>query len=684
MQSLLEANYAVGIVEGLLDENLTVTYASRLFYKHLGYSTDNVKRFNGHSFLDVVYPEDRALFATAIACDGEWPTSFRLADIGGAPVYVQTRKRYFCDEQGRSVWLMSVRVSPEAETLALISDVYQSGTWSLDCDDRGNVTSIVYSNKLRQMLGCCGEADFPNTLETFLDVVHPDDLEEFKRKLFASLTDMGHDFHFDATYRAHVRGNGYKWFRSVGNANRRRDGSVSHAVGVFFDVDEIRRKEELSEALKRETAAKDQMIDAMVRLVERYMVCDIEHDSYEFYKADDRLGYAQTGPYSALLAHMDLRHTPLEGDAPFSELLSPDALRASVCAKGDVLRLNYETIDDDRFFELAVSPMPLEDGKLTRVLMLVQDVTQMVQAERRSRQALVDDLVIIMQPQIEEHHHAFAVDIRTVEHEDVIGDSLRIRQVLVNLLGNAVKYTPDGGNIRLTLTEKPSNQTKVACYEFTVEDDGIGMSPETVAAVFEPFTRARDSRAEQVRAAGVSAFITKPLFKSRLINTFDEIVNQKTSEPDEPLDELSSCNFTGRRVLVVEDNQLNSEVAKEILEFAGITVECAFNGVEAVQMVTDGSERFDLVLMDVMMPKMDGHEATRAIRASGSTYCATVPIVAMTANAFADDVRAAKAAGMNEHIAKPLDLRRLARVLGSYWVFMLDSEFLDGFNGCEK
>ena len=168
MQSLLEANYAVGIVEGLLDENLTVTYASRLFYKHLGYSTDNVKRFNGHSFLDVVYPEDRALFATAIACDGEWPTSFRLADIGGAPVYVQTRKRYFCDEQGRSVWLMSVRVSPEAETLALISDVYQSGTWSLDCDDRGNVTSIVYSNKLRQMLGCCGEADFRTRLKRFL------------------------------------------------------------------------------------------------------------------------------------------------------------------------------------------------------------------------------------------------------------------------------------------------------------------------------------------------------------------------------------------------------------------------------------------------------------------------------------------------------------------------------------
>ena len=279
----------------------------------------------------------------------------------------------------------------------------------------------------------------------------------------------------------------------------------------------------------------------------------------------------------------------------------------------------------------------------------------------------MDDLVIIMQPQIEEHHHAFAVDIRTVAHEDVIGDSLRIRQVLVNLLGNAVKYTPDGGNIRLALTEKPSNQTKVACYEFTVEDDGIGMSPETVAAVFEPFTRARDSRVEQARAAGVSAFITKPLFKSRLINMFDEIVNQKTSEPDELRAELSSCNFTGRRVLVVEDNQLDSEVAKEILEFAGVTVECAFNGVEAVQMVTDGSERFDQVLMDVMMPKMDGHEATRAICAPGSTYCATVPIVAMTANAFADDVRAAKAAGMNEHIAKPLDLRRLARVLGSYW-----------------
>ena len=910
VQSLLEANYAVGIVEGLLDENLTITYASRLFYKHLGYDVQDVKRFNGHSFLDVVYPEDRALFATALARDTAWPTAFRLADIGGAPVYVHTCKRDFLDEHNRSVWLMSVRVSPEAETLALVSDVYQSGTWSLDCDDRGNVTSIVYSNKLRRMLGYSDESDFPNALNTFLDVVHPDDLEEFKHELFASLTDLRHDFHFDHTYRAHVRGNGYVWFRSVGNANRRRDGSVSHAVGVFFNVDEAHRQEELAHKLKRETEAKSQMIEGMVHLVERYVLCDIEHDTYEFFKTDDRLGYAKTGSYASLLAQMDLRHTPLEEEKPFSELLSPEALRASVCARGGVLRFNYETNDDDRFFEMAVSPMPLENGRLTRVLLLVQDVTQMVTAERRSRQALVDaydyanraseaktqflsnmsheirtpmngiigmtalaaahaeepervrdslrkitsssrhllslinevldmskiesgrvslneeefslsalvdDLVVIMQQQIEDHGHAFAVDIHNVVHEDVVGDSLRIRQVLVNLLGNAVKYTPDGGNIRLTLTERPSNQTKVACYEFIVEDNGIGMSPETVAAVFEPFTRARDSRVEQVRgaglgmtisrnfvrmmggditvesklnvgtrytvsmylrlqdtrdvacdqfvdldvlvaddddvsrdvccqmlddlgmraqgancgklavemvvanheqkrdffacildmkmpdmdgietcrriraavgpampiiiisaydwsdvevearAAGVSAFITKPLFKSRLVTTFDELLNRKSVEPEEPLAELSSRNFNGRRVLVVEDNQLNSEVAKEILQFAGITVECAFDGVQAAHMVTDGSNRFDLVLMDIMMPKMNGHEATRAIRTSGGEYCATVPIVAMTANAFAEDVRAAKAAGMDEHIAKPLDLRKLTHVLDSYW-----------------
>ena len=153
VQSLLEANYAVGVVEGLLDDNLTVTYASRLFYKHLGYGTDDVKRFNGHSFLDVVYPEDRSLFASAIARDAAWPSSFRLSDIGGAPVYVYARQDVFSDEQGRSVWLMSVRVSPEAETLALISEVYQSGTWTLDCDNQGNITSIVYSNKLRKMVG---------------------------------------------------------------------------------------------------------------------------------------------------------------------------------------------------------------------------------------------------------------------------------------------------------------------------------------------------------------------------------------------------------------------------------------------------------------------------------------------------------------------------------------------------
>ena len=170
---------------------------------------------------------------------------------------------------------------------------------------------------------------------------------------------------------------------------------------------------------------------------------------------------------------------------------------------------------------------------------------------------------------------------------------------------------------------------------------------------------------QEARAAGVNAFISKPLFPSRLAKTFRTLTEQAdTDRKEDPMTELEQLDCSGHRALLVEDNALNAEIAQEFLSMTGLTVECAKDGMEAVDKSAECADGYyDIVFMDIQMPRMNGYDATRAIRAMERDYCKQVPIVAMSANAFAEDVQAAKTVGMNEHIAKPLELNVLARTL---------------------
>lgn len=427
---------------------------------------------------------------------------------------------------------------------------------------------------------------------------------------------------------------------------------------------------------------------------------------------------------------------------------------------------------------------------------------------------LIDNLMTMNSSQIEEHHHELSVNISGVVHEAVVGDSLRIQKVFTNILSNAIKYTPDGGKIKLSISEKPSNQAKIGFYEFVFEDNGIGISEDFIGKVFEPFARASDSRVDKIqgtglgmsisrnlvrmmggdivvqsklnegsrfivtmylklqdssevrydkfvdldvlvaddddtslesccgmlndfgmkaegvstgaeavekvvlhhlqkrdyfacildwkmpdmdgiaatkairkavgkdvpiiiisaydwsdieqeaRAAGANAFISKPLFRSKVAKTFSALVGGDEEQPETSIIGFENIDLSNRRALVVEDNQLNAEIAGEILKMTGLSVEFATNGKEAVDKMAESPDGyFDIVFMDIQMPIMNGYDATRAIRAMNRDYCKQVPVIAMTANAFAEDVQAAKTVGMNEHIAKPLDLNKLAKTL---------------------
>lgn len=428
---------------------------------------------------------------------------------------------------------------------------------------------------------------------------------------------------------------------------------------------------------------------------------------------------------------------------------------------------------------------------------------------------LINGVINIIQPQIAEHNHTLNVYIKDIKHEDVLGDTLRLQQVFLNILSNAVKYTNDGGEISLSVREIPASTRKASQYEFIFEDNGIGMSEEFLKHIFEPFERAEDLRISKIqgtglgmpitqnivhmmngtidvqselgkgtrfvvnlflkiqetagvdtselyglpvmvvdneedvctsvceilneigmkgegrtsgaeaikaveqalgtpdkfyaaiidwkmpemngletakqikkitnnelpvivltayewsaieddaRSAGVDAFINKPVFKSGLIRIFKRLKNgEEILASTTDLDDIRESDYTGKRALLVEDNALNMEIAKEIFTMAGLVVDEAENGEIAVEAFNSSPENYyDIVFMDIQMPVMNGYQATVAIRSLSRNDAQSVPIVAMTANAFADDIRTAKNAGMNEHLAKPIDFEKLGEVL---------------------
>lgn len=270
----------------------------------------------------------------------------------------------------------------------------------------------------------------------------------------------------------------------------------------------------------------------------------------------------------------------------------------------------------------------------------------------------------------------------SVTHHWLYSDRLQVMRILTNIVSNSVKYTNPGGKIDLVTEELPCERDGYARYLFTVTDTGIGMSKEFLSHVFEPFSRAESATKSGVTGTGLGMSITKQLVElmggtisidSELgVGTTVRIVfENRIAQPVETVSKTSdnaAINMNGKKVLLVEDNELNREIATEILKEHGIEVHTANDGDIAVELMRNAADgQYDLILMDVQMPNMNGYDATRAIRNLSNPYALKIPIIAMTANAFEEDKKDALAAGMNGHIAKPIDLSELQSML--YEVF---------------
>lgn len=296
---------------------------------------------------------------------------------------------------------------------------------------------------------------------------------------------------------------------------------------------------------------------------------------------------------------------------------------------------------------------------------------------------LLEQMDAAFRQQTDAKKQKFEIKIQNLEHKWLLGDSMRLLQILNNLLSNAYKYTPAGGTICIEVQEMEQSSSSYAKLCFKVMDNGIGMSRKFLAKIYDSFTREERSVTNTIQGTGIGMSIVKSLvdlmggsidvesmqgkgtcFELILDFRIPEKTVTDCSKQKEEKEETDTSQLRGMHFLCAEDNELNAEILKELLHMEGAECVLCPNGravVEKFEKSAPGD--YDMILMDVQMPVMNGYEATKAIRRGNHPLALTIPIVAMTANAFSEDVQKSLSAGMNVHISKPMDMKKLARVV---------------------
>lgn len=371
---------------------------------------------------------------------------------------------------------------------------------------------------------------------------------------------------------------------------------------------------------------------------------------------------------SDFLSHMthDIR-TPINGIMGMVEVIKKncsDQNKVDECldkiqkASGHLLDLLNDVLDMSK----------LESGKIQ-----LEQIPFELEKEMK-------ELQTIMETQAEEKGLTVFWDMTGICHNELIGSPLHMRRILLNLLSNAVKYNKKGGEIHLTVNEIMQND-KTALFEFKVADNGIGMSESFIKdKLFQPFVQGAGEARTKYQGTGLGMSIVQRIVRemtgsidveskegegTTFTVTLPFAINRSENVPKTI--EEQKPDISGMKILVVEDNDLNLEIAQFMLEEDKAVVEVARDGLQAVEAFKNSREgELEAILMDIMMPNMDGIEATKTIRSLDRADAKSIPIIAMTANAFVEDMRKTKEAGMNEHLTKPVDGEKLLQVLYNY------------------
>ena len=351
--------------------------------------------------------------------------------------------------------------------------------------------------------------------------------------------------------------------------------------------------------------------------------------------------------------------------------------------------IRYDAGDKDKVIEYADKI----DTSSQHLLGIINDVLDMSKIEAGktvfkysdfSIANFIQELDTIFHSQIYEKKQTFTIIKENIRHEWVNGDQIHLMQIFSNLLSNAIKYTQEGGEIQLLAEECKSNSSVYAKYRFLVRDNGMGMSADFKNTIFDAFTRAENSMTNKIQGTGLGMAITKNLVDS-MGGTIDvesepgqgscfeifmdlKIAEERAVSPASQTEtaEQDGSILQGMRFLCAEDNEINAEILTELLKIEGAECTICENGEEILKAFEQSvAGDYDMILMDVQMPVMNGYEATKAIRRSSHELAKKIPIIAMTANAFSEDIQHSLAACMNAHVSKPVEMRVLEKTIRS-------------------
>lgn len=507
-------------------------------------------------------------------------------------------------------------------------DLLHAACWTADFDDEGNPTGFWFSDECRRVLGYETEEGLPGNGGSSDRFIAPDDLARINSEFRIAATEGGP---YDVNYCVRRKDGKRMWVRAAAKFRRDDQGIARSCMGVFVDIDDAvknqaRQQQALEQALERADRANKVKTDFLHRM---------SHDMRT--PLNSILGLLQicerNSDNEVLLCES---HEKIRTAARHLLSLIDDTLQASKLGEGK-LELVREPVD------------------LARLQTDVADIMQLPAANAGVS--------------MEDHQKK-----ESIAHQYVLGSELYLRQIFLNIYSNCIKYNRRGGKVITHVVSNKQPDGKIL-VRWEIADTGIGMSQEFLKHVFEPFSREENS-GNGVGGTGLGMPIVKQLVelmggsikvssKLNVGSTFViSIPFKPAAQPQEAEQAASEPTIEGCRLLLVEDNDLNAEIAATLLEGDGAYVSIAGDGAQALEAFAKSpAGTFDAILMDVMMPKMDGLAATRAIRALDRPDAARIPIIAMTGNAFQEDVQECLDAGMNAHLAKPIDMTKAGRVI---------------------